>query len=102
YRKGNNREGYVDGDLGRIQAQQDFIKSFLDKSLDNIVTVITNGFSYVETDINLIESISYGGKAKNMTKEDFSLYILPGESEFKRVNRRILSYYTYDKIEVEE
>lgn len=96
YRKGNNN-GYADGDLGRIRAQQEFIKSFIDKSSENMLTVITNGFSHVKTDISLIDSIAYGRKAMGMTKEDFNLYTLPGKSEFKKVNKRILSYYTYDK-----
>ena len=38
YRKGNNKMGYVDGDLGRIRAQQEFLKAFLSKVKDNIIT----------------------------------------------------------------
>lgn len=96
YRKGNNN-GYVDGDLGRIKAQQDFIGSFISKASDNILTVIRNGFGHVKTDISLMESISYGSKAIGMTKEDFILGTLPGKAEFKKVNKRILSYYIYDR-----
>ena len=41
YRKGNNnKEGYIDGDLGRIRAQQQFIKSFIDKVLATVLPVV--------------------------------------------------------------
>lgn len=96
YRKGKDNS-YIDGDLGRIKAQQDFITSFIDKSSENILTVITKGFSHVRTDISLIDSISYGRKAIGMTKEDFRFHTLPGKSEFKKVNKKVLSYYTYNK-----
>ena len=56
YRKGNNnKEGYIDGDLGRIKAQQQFLKSFVDKALSyRLPVVIKKGFDYVKTDIKLI------------------------------------------------
>lgn len=102
YRKGNDRGGYAEGDIGRIKAQQDFMTSFIGKSQDNMLLVIKNGIGHVKTDISLIDSLSYGRKAMGMDKDDFVLHILPGESEFKKVNKRILSYYIYDKKEINE
>lgn len=102
YRKGNDSSGYVEGDIGRIKAQQDFITSFVEKSLDNIIVVIKNGFNHVKTDISFLESASYGKKAIGIGKNDFSTHILPGESEFKKVNKRILSYFIYNKKQVNE
>lgn len=103
YRKGNNsKDGYIDGDLGRIRAQQQFLNSFIDKASENILTVITKGFGYVKTDINMIDSISYGRKAIGIKKEDFELGTLPGKAEFKKVNKKILSYFTYNSKEIKK
>lgn len=100
YRKGNDNSGYLEGDIGRIKAQQDFMASFIDKSLDNMITVIRNGYGYLKTDISLLSSVTYGRNAIGMKKDDFEVQILPGESEFKKVKKRILSYYIYDKKEI--
>jgi len=101
YRKGNNKKsGYIDGDLGRIKAQQRFIQSFIGKASENILTVITKGFNHVKTDINLIDTLSYGRKAIGMNNEDFEMLTLPGKAEFRKINKKVLSYFIYDKIEI--
>lgn len=101
YRKGNNNKGgYIDGDLGRIRAQQDFIKSFIEKAQEDIITVLRKGITYVKTDASIVDLLSYGRKSIGMTKDDLNLTILPGKAEFKKVNKRVLSYYIYDKSEV--
>lgn len=101
FRKGNNgKVGYAEGDLGRIKAQQQFVTSFINKSSDNILTVITNGFKYIETDVSLIDAMSYGRKALGITKEDIETITLPGEAEFRNINRKVLSYYIEDKDEI--
>lgn len=100
YRKeNNNKGGYKDGDLGRIKAQQEFIQSFIGKSSDNALTVIRKGFSHVKTDVSLLDLLSYGKKALGMNKEDFEMITLPGNPEFKKVGKKVLSYYTYNKSE---
>lgn len=101
YRKGNNNKGgYADGDLGRIKAQQEFLKSFIDKVSDNLITTIIKGFNHVKTDINLFTAISYGRKALGMTKDDFNMRILPGKAEFRKIGKKVLSYYIYDKDDI--
>lgn len=100
YRKeNNNKGGYKDGDLGRIKAQQEFIQSFIGKASDNALTVIRKGFSHVKTDVSLLDLLSYGKKALGMNKEDFEMITLPGNPEFKKVGKKVLSYYTYNKSE---
>lgn len=100
YRKGNNHKGgYIDGDLGRINAQHGFIRSFISKSSDNMLTVITKGFSHVKTDLNLIDTLSYGRKAIGINNDDFEVMTLPGEAEFRRINKKVLSYFIYNKKE---
>lgn len=103
YRKGNNnRGGYADGDLGRIKAQQEFLKSFIDKASDNLLTTVAKGFNYVKTDMNLLTTISYGRKALGITKDDFDMRILPGKAEFRKIGKKVLSYYIYNKEEIRE
>lgn len=102
YRKGNNKQGYVDGDLGRIKAQQQFLTSFITKTSENLLTVVTKGIGYVKTDINIIDSFVYAKKALGMTKDDFKFDILPGKAEFKKVNKKVLSYFIYNSKEIKE
>ncbi|MFA7412447.1 MAG: LCP family protein [Tissierellaceae bacterium] len=98
YRKGTgNKGGYIDGDLGRIKAQQEFIKSFIDKASENLITVVTKGFPHLKTDMSLFTSLSYGRKALGMGIDDFRIETLPGKAEFKKIGRKVLSYYIYDK-----
>lgn len=101
YRKGNNnRGGYADGDLGRIKAQHEFLKSFIGKASENLITTVTKGFNHVKTDMSLLTTISYGRKALGMTKEDFDMTILPGKAELRRIGNKVLSYYIYNKSEI--
>ncbi len=99
YRKGNKKGGYSDGDLGRIKAQQGFMESFISKASENLSTVIIKGFSHIKTDISLKDSLSYARKALGMTTQDFEIFTLPGKAEFKKINKKVLSYFIYDKDE---
>ena len=104
YRKGNdNREGYIDGDLGRIKAQQQFLQSFVEKTLSyRLPVVIKKGFDCVKTDIKLMEGLAYSKDAIGIKEEDFSFMTLPGEGEFKRFNGRLLSYFSYDSFKIKK
>ena len=95
YRKGNTKkQGYIDGDLGRIKDQQEFIKSFINKAISyRLPVVIKNGYPYVETDIGLFEALYYGGKALGIKMEDIKFETLPGRAEFRRYGGTLLSYY---------
>lgn len=103
YRKeNNNKGGYRDGDLGRIKAQQQFIQSFIEKSSDNALTVVRKGFSHVKTDVSLLDLLSYGRKSLGMNKDDFEMITLPGDPEFKKIGKKVLSYYSYNKLETKK
>ncbi len=101
YRKGNNKsEGYIDGDLGRIKAQQQFIKSFAEKALTYRLPIVAKkGFEYVKTDIKLTEVLSYATKATGIKAENFRLVTLPGVAEFKPFDGKLLSYFIHDPFE---
>lgn len=101
YRKGNDKNsGYIDGDLGRIKAQQQFLKSFVDKALSyRLPLVVKKGFEHVKTDIKLIDGLNYSTSAIGIKTEDFTFKTLPGASEFRRINGKLLSYFTYNSLE---
>lgn len=98
YRKGNTKkQGYIDGDLGRIKAQQEFIKAFMDKAISyRLPVVIKNGYPYIKTDISLFEALYYGGKALGLSGDDIDFEILPGRAEFRRYGGTLLSYYIHN------
>ncbi|QQY79502.1 LytR family transcriptional attenuator [Keratinibaculum paraultunense] len=101
YRKGNNkREGYIDGDLGRIRVQQQFIQSFVKKALTYRLPIIAKkGLEYTKTDIKITEALSYATKFAGMKVENFKLVTLPGVAEFKPFDGKLLSYFIYDPFE---
>lgn len=101
YRKGNSRkQGYIDGDLGRIKAQQEFIKSFMKKAISyRLPVVIKNGYPYIETDITLFEALYYGSKALGIDMEDIKFDMLPGSAEFRKYGGTLLSYYIFNQKE---
>ncbi|NMA86444.1 MAG: LytR family transcriptional regulator [Tissierellia bacterium] len=101
YRKGNKgKSGYIDGDLGRIKSQQEFLKSFIDKTLSHkLPIVVKKGFEHIETDIKLLDGINYATKVIGIKTDDFKFQILPGESEYKRINGKLLSYYIPNSLE---
>lgn len=102
YRKGNNDVGYVDGDLGRIKAQQEFIKSFIDKSLSyRLPTVIRNGYDHIETDISLFKALNYARKLLKIELESINFDTLPGKAEFRRYSGRLLSYFIFNNEETQ-
>jgi len=104
YRKGNNsKEGYIDGDLGRIKAQQQFIQSFVRKALSyRLPIVVKKGFEYVETDIKLSDALSYAAKAIGIKSEDITIVTLPGTGEFKSFDGKLLSYFICDPFKTKE
>ncbi|CCQ97347.1 Cell envelope-related transcriptional attenuator [[Clostridium] ultunense Esp] len=102
YRKGNNNQGgYIDGDLGRIKAQQQFLQSFTDKVLTyRLPIVIKKGFDHINTDIKLFEGLAYSRKALGIKRDDFTFITLPGKPELKKVNGKILSYFIFEPSEI--
>lgn len=100
YRKGNNKLGYIDGDIGRIKSQQSFLKSFAKKVLKNPFTIISNGIQYINTDISFFQGINYGRKVIGINSEDVLFETLPGMSELRDVNKKIYSYFIHDEKKV--
>ena len=99
FRKTNYKgySGYAEGDLGRIKAQQDFVKSAIKKALSfKLPKVISEVYPYIGTDLSLAESTSLGVSSIGMSADDIDFHVLPGGTE----TRNGLSFYVANPDEV--
>lgn len=97
------RSGYSNQDLGRIEAQQQFINSAIKKVLNpiNIVKIpkfIDSYIKNVDTNIPLDVIAKFALKVKNVDTEKIEMAILPGEPKY--ING--ISYYVHDKEKTQE
>lgn len=97
------RKGYADQDLGRIKAQQQFLKACMEKALrpSNIVKVpqmVNTYYKYVDTNIPLDILMQFGLKAKSFSTENMETATLPGEP--KTIGG--VAYYIADKEQSDE
>lgn len=99
YRKGNAPlTGYIDGDIGRISAQQAFIKAFIEQKLnvrylpklDEISSILSQ---HTRTNIKLKDLSYYLRSIKDININKINNYILPGDS----VVIDDLWYYIFDR-----
>lgn len=88
YRKGNRSgQGYTDGDIGRIKAQQEFIKALVDQKLklkylskvDDIYFILKK---YMKTNIEIGDIRYYLKGFKNIKYSGVKTYTLPGDSKY--------------------
>jgi len=101
YRKGNYKgQGYIDGDIGRIKMQQDFIKALIGQKLsfgyiskaDELFDILQ---SYVKTNVTISDITQYMGSIRKMKGDEIKAGTLPGDS-------RMIDgawYFIYDKEE---
>lgn len=95
--------GYADGDLGRIRAQQEFIKSAIKKSLSlKIVNVVNAAFDHVKTDVKLTEALGYAGGLIGFDMENMSMTTLPGGGEDRTYGNQSLSFFIHDPVKIRE
>lgn len=97
YRKGNGGGGYPEGDLGRMKAQQAFVKVAIKKALGfRLPTVANTVFKQIKTDMALTDIMILAKNAIGMTTDNVKTYSLPGNSFQKG-----LSYFKHDQDGVE-
>ena len=74
------RKGYRNGDIGRIQVHQEFVKKVLKECLKagNILDVAKVAIENVESDITYNMAISVATKAVKLPSGNINSYILPG------------------------
>lgn len=90
YRKGNNGKGYKEGDLGRVKAQQEFMKSaFRQMIKTNIIKNAKCIFENVESDIDVGLVAKIATKAIGMSPDSIDTQTMPNIPDNKS------PYYVY-------
>ena len=74
------RKGYRNGDIGRIQVHQEFVKKVIKECLKagNILDVLKVAVENVESDITYSMAINVGTKATKLSGDSMNSYVLPG------------------------
>ncbi|MBQ6893591.1 MAG: LCP family protein, partial [Clostridia bacterium] len=78
------RKGYVNADLGRVDAQKIFISAFIEKvqksfSVETIVAIVRELSKYVVTDIDIGQMIYFAKSAISVDTDNISMLTLPGD-----------------------
>lgn len=72
------RKGYREGDIGRVKAQQEFMKSAFKQCLSfNLPKIAKTVFNNVDSDITIGTAVSLATKASGISGEDIQTYLLP-------------------------
>ena len=104
WRKNNAQtRGYVDGDVGRIEAQQYFMTELMKQTLQakNIIKLpqmVNTYFDYVDTNIPMSAVLKGVTMAGNMDMDKVNMQTLPGDGQYIGD----VSYFVYDEIEAEK
>jgi len=97
------RKGYNNGDIGRVEAQQKFIKEALKKALGfNLPKVAMTAAKEVKTDMSLIDITANATKAIGMDMDDVNTHTLPGETKPLTFKGWTLSFFEHDKEQTKE
>lgn len=108
WRHNNNMTlGYVDGDVGRIDTQQLFLRALMEKVLST-KTLITKApdlikavYDYVETDIGLDDAIKYLKYINDIDLNNIVMEKLPGEGRIAMSESgKELSFFFPDELEM--
>lgn len=87
------RKGYANGDIDRIAAQQEFIKSAFKQCISNgIVKSVRTICNNVESDLTLGAASKYALSALGLNDDSIRTYTLPGEGKYIGVT----SYFVQD------
>ncbi len=81
------RHDYVDGNLGRVNAQKQFIDAVIKKVLSpstigKIPTLVDIANKNLKTDMSLTELLWFANQIKGMNSEDFDTHLLPGREGY--------------------
>lgn len=72
------RKGYLEGDIGRVKAHQEFMKSAFKQCLSfKLPKVAKTVFNNVESDITIGETLSLATAAAGISGDDIETYLLP-------------------------
>ena len=96
YRKGNNgRQGYADGDIGRIKMQQRFIKALVDQKLNialisKLPDIFTDVLNEVDTNMKVSDVIKYSKYLTNFTSAGIRTETIPSDALHEETNGDVL------------
>ncbi|MCL1808664.1 MAG: LCP family protein [Clostridiales bacterium] len=86
------RKGYLDADLGRIKAQQQFMKNAFKQCLSfDLPKIATTVYNNVTSDITLRVALYLASKGIGISEEDISTYMMPNTPDPNP------PYYVYPK-----
>jgi LCP family protein required for cell wall assembly len=90
------RKGYNTGDLGRVNAQQEFMKEAFKQSIGfGFPKVAKTVIAEVETNMAAGMAAKIASRAVGMEAKDIDSYVAPGEAEYRNGS----SYYFVDSAE---
>lgn len=97
------RSGYPDQDLGRIRAQQQLIKAFIDKltspkMIPKALTIADAMSKCIKTNLDNSDIAHYAMNIKDIKMENVSFYTLPGDDGY--MNK--ISYFLHDEEKLNE
>lgn len=91
------RKGYANQDLGRIEAQQAFIKSASKKVLSlKLPAILEEAFSHVQTNFSIAELLGLAGSVIGFSTDNLNTSTMPGEE----TPLEGLSFYIPDNNEI--
>lgn len=98
WRQNNDGTGYPDGDVGRIKAQQMFIKELIKQTIDvknifKIPKLIRTYYYHVNTNIPINTMVKAGKIASSIDMDTINTYTLPGEGKYIGD----VSYFIYEE-----
>lgn len=104
FRKNNDGTGYANGDIGRIAAQQEFIKALIKevlqaKNITKLSELIEIGINNVKTNISLADALQYVDDIKNFNMDNLRMETLPKETdstELKKYKNANQACYFWD------
>lgn len=95
---------YADGDVGRIEVQQIFLKALAEKVLStetilkNLPDLISVMYKYIETDVSMSDALKYVNYVDKVDMSKISMETLPGVGQYVGG----VSYFIHDVEETRE
>lgn len=91
------RAEYPNGDLGRIEAQQKFIRSVISKvQYDDLPGIISRCFGFISTNMPFGEMLEFTRLYINDRVKEVSMHTLPGVSMYKNIGGYNWSYFFHN------
>lgn len=88
------RHGYINGDLGRVEAQQEFVKSLYRQCINNgVISSARLVTENIQSDLTVGAATRYALSALNIDKESLDSWTLPGVAQYIDET----SYFIQDK-----